>query len=79
MKYDVRKDAFFLHVIFRKESPEPSGNKVLGIDRGIVNIAVCSNNTFFSGKQIKKVRAKYAFLRHKLQSKGTKSAKRLLR
>ncbi|AKB18789.1 Transposase [Methanosarcina sp. WWM596] len=47
MKYDNRKDAFFLHIIFRKESPERSGNKVLGIDRGIVNIAVCSNNVFF--------------------------------
>ena len=79
LKYDVRKDAFFLHVVFRTESPKPSGDKVLGIDRGIVNIAVCSNNVFFNGKQIKKVRAKYAFLRTKLQSKGTKSAKRLLR
>ena len=79
LKYDNRKDAFFLHIIFRTESPERSGNKVLGIDRGIVNIAVCSNNVFFNGKQIKNVRAKYAFLRQKLQSKGTKSAKRLLR
>lgn len=79
LKYDVRKDTFFLHVIFRTESPKPSGDKVLGIDRGIVNIAVCSNNVFFNGKQIKNVRGKYAFLRKKLQSKGTKSAKRLLR
>ncbi|MGV8075726.1 MAG: RNA-guided endonuclease InsQ/TnpB family protein [Methanosarcina sp.] len=79
LKYNVRKDAFFLYMIFRKESPKPSGNKVLGIDRGIVNIAVCSNNVFFNGKQIKNVRGKYAFLRSKLQSKGTKSAKRFLR
>jgi len=79
LKYDVRKDVFFLHVIFRTESPKSSGNKVLGIDRGIVNIAVCSNNTFFNGKHIKNVRGKYAYLRKKLQSTGTKSAKRLLR
>jgi putative transposase len=79
LKYDVKKDVFFLHVVFRKESPKPSGNKVLGIDRGIVNIAVCSNNSFFNGKHIKNVRGKYAFLRKKLQSTGTKSAKRLLR
>lgn len=79
LKYDVRNDTFFLHVIFRTESPKPSGDKVLGIDRGIVNIAVCSNNVFFNGKQIKNVRGKYAYLRQKLQSKGTKSAKRLLR
>lgn len=79
LKYDVRKDAFFLHVIFRKKSPEHSGNRILGIDRGIVNIAVCSNNVFFSGKQIKNVRGKYAHIRKQLQSKGTKSAKRLLK
>jgi len=79
LKYDIKKDAFFLHVIFRKESPEHSGNRILGIDRGIVNIAVCSNNVFFNGKSIKNVRGKYAYLRKQLQSKGTKSAKRLLK
>lgn len=79
LRYDIKKDTFFLHIVIRKTSPESSGDKVLGIDRGIVNIAVCSNNVFFNGKQIKNVRGKYAFLRSKLQSKGTKSAKRLLR
>ncbi|MGB9928380.1 MAG: RNA-guided endonuclease InsQ/TnpB family protein [Methanosarcina sp.] len=79
LKYNVRKDAFFLHIIFRTEPPKPSGNKVLGIDRGIVNIAVCSNNVFFNGKQIKNVRGKYAYLRKNLQAKGTKSAKRHLK
>ncbi|MGB9927129.1 MAG: hypothetical protein ACPK85_01840 [Methanosarcina sp.] len=66
LKYDVRKDTFFLHIIFRTESSKPSGNKVIGIDRGIVNIAVCSNNVFFNGKQIKNVRGKYAYLRKQL-------------
>lgn len=79
LKYDVRKDSFFLYVIFRTESPKPSGEKVLGIDRGIINIAVCSNNIFFNGKSVKNVRGKYAFLRKNLQSKGTKSAKRHLK
>jgi transposase len=66
-------------VVIHKPSPEPVGDKVLGIDRGIVNIAVTSNNRFFNSKPVKNVRAKYAFLRAKLQSKGTKSAKKLLR
>lgn len=79
LKYDTRKDTFFLNIVIRKTSPVTSGDTVLGIDRGIVNIAVCSNNVFFNGKQIKNVRSKYAFLRKKLQSAGTKSAKRLLR
>lgn len=79
LKYDFREDVFYLNVVLWKASPEPSGDSVLGIDRGIVNIAVCSNNAFFNGKQIKNVRAKYAHIRKVLQSKGTKSAKRLLR
>lgn len=79
LKYDIRKDTFFLNIVIRKTTPITSGDAVLGIDRGIVNIAVCSNNVFFNGKQIKNVRGKYVFLRKKLQSKGTNSAKRLLR
>ncbi len=77
--YNKQQDTFYLHVTIRKQSPEPSGNEVLGIDRGIVNIAVTSSNVFFNSKPIKNVRAKYAYLRGKLQSKGTRSAKKLLR
>ena len=79
IKYIQTKDEFWLHLVMRTESPKVTGNKVLGIDRGIVNVAVCSNNKFFNGSQIKAVRAKYAYIRQKLQSKGTKSSKRLLK
>ncbi len=78
--YNKQQDTFYLHVTIRKQSPEPvDGDKILGIDRGIVNIAVTSSNKFFNSKPIKNVRAKYAHLRAKLQSKGTRSAKKLLR
>ena len=79
LSYNRQKDTFYLHVTIRKQSPEFVGDKVLGIDRGIVNIAVTSNNKFFNSKPVKNVRAKYAYLRAKLQSKGTRSAKRLLK
>jgi IS605 OrfB family transposase len=79
VKYLPKKDEFWLHLVMRAKSPEPSGDEMLGIDRGIVNIAVCSDNSFFNDKQVKATRAKYAMLRQKLQSKGTKSAKKLLR
>jgi IS605 OrfB family transposase len=52
---------------------------ILGIDRGVKNIAVCSNNKFFNSKKLKNVKGKYRHLRKKLQSKGTYSAKRLLK
>jgi len=80
LKYNKQQDTFYLHVTIRKQSPEPiNGTEVLGIDRGIVNIAVTSSNVFFNSKPIKNVRAKYAYLRAKLQSKGTRSAKKLLK
>ena len=60
------------------EDPIPTTD-VLGIDRGCVNIAVCSNNQFFNSKHLKNVKGKYRYLRKKLQAKGTHSAKRLLR
>lgn len=79
LSYNKQHDTFYLHVTIRKLSPEPVGDKVLGIDRGIVNIAVTSSNKFFNSKPVKNVRAKYAYLRAKLQNKGTRSAKKLLR
>ena len=79
LNYNHLQDVFYLHVTLRVESPKPVGNTVLGIDRGIVNVAVCSNNVFFNTSSIKNTRAKYAYLRKELQSKGTKSAKRLLK
>ncbi len=79
LSYNKQQDTFYLHVTIHKLSPEPIGNKVIGIDRGIVNIAVTSNNHFFNSKPVKNVRAKYAYLRAKLQNRGTKSAKKLLR
>jgi putative transposase len=87
LSYNRQQNKFYLHVAIRNQSnqsPEPidrdgNGNRVLGIDRGIINIAVTSNNKFFNSKPIKNVRAKYAYLRAKLQGKGTRSAKKLLR
>ena len=73
-------DAFYLHCQLETDTPEVTTEQsVLGIDRGIINIAVCSANTFFNSSAVKNTRAKYAYLRATLQSKGTRSAKRKLR
>jgi putative transposase len=80
ISYDRRSDTFYLHVSLEHDDPKPITEfKVLGIDRGIVNIAVCSDNTFYNSKKVKNTRAKYAHLRKELQSRGTKSAKRKLK
>ena len=67
----IRNGKVFLYVIFEKEVADiPSNGKVVGIDRGILNLAVTSNNQFFSGQQVKSVSARYERLRSELQSKG---------
>ena len=58
LSYNKQQDTFYLHVVIHKLSPEPVGDKVLGIDRGIVNIAVTSNNRFFNSKPIRKISGK---------------------
>jgi IS605 OrfB family transposase len=76
----IRKNKVYLHIVFEKEIANvlPTG-KLIGIDRGINNLAVASNNKFFGGGVIKKQIRKYQRLRSSLQKKGTKSAKRHLK
>ena len=69
-----------LQVCVETDNPEFCNNKnVLGIDLGINNFAVLSNNTFIKGKKIRRVKRKRQYLRSKLQSKGTRSAKRKMK
>ena len=60
-----------------EQMQNPEG--VLGIDLGIVNIAVDSEGTFYSGKEIEHYRKKMLNRRKNLQKKGTKAAKRKLK
>ena len=70
----------FLHIVFSRDiiSPKISGG-FLGVDVGINNVAVTSDKRFFSAKQIKRRKIMFKHLRAKLQSKGTRSSRRLLK
>jgi putative transposase len=75
-----RDGMWFLNATCEIPAPpaaEPDG--FLGVDLGIVNVATTSDGTSYSGKVLNRVRHRHARLRAKLQSKGTKSAKRLLK
>ena len=61
------------------EEKEIEAMDVLGIDLGIVEIAHDSDGRNYSGSTLNKVRHRNRSLRRKLQKKGTKSAKRLLK
>ena len=76
----IKNNIVYLHIVFEKDitDTQPNG-KLIGIDRGINNIAVVSNNKFYGSNQLKNVVNRYRRLRKLLQAKGTKSAKRHLR
>ena len=59
------------------ETREPIG--FLGVDLGIVNIATTSDGQVMAGRAVNRYRKRQIRLRRKLQAKGTKSAKRLLK
>jgi putative transposase len=76
-----RDGAFYLAVVIDVPEPPkgPEPDEWLGIDLGIVNLATDSDGTTYSGKAVRAVRYRNRQLQARLQSKGTKSAKRLLR
>lgn len=70
---------FYLHTTCNIETPTPEDFKdVLGVDRGIKNIATLSSGDNFATNYLLSVRCRYRNIRKKLQKKGTISAKRLL-
>jgi len=78
----IRHDVAFLNVqVKMPDTPalakrEP---KVLGVDRGILNIVTCSDNTFLNSKKLRNVKGRYQYLKSNLQHLGTRSAKRKLK
>ncbi len=78
--WDRIKRQFYLNVVVENRAPiEPVRGDTLGIDRGLNNVAVCSNNMFFDSATIKATRGRYAKNKREMQVKGTRSAIRRLR
>ncbi|MEU9835059.1 transposase [Streptosporangium sp. NPDC048047] len=72
-----RDGAFYLAAVIDVPEPPqgPEPDEWLGVDLGIVNLATDSTGEAHSGKGVRAVRRRNA----RLQAKGTKSAKRLLK
>lgn len=76
----LRSRQWYLNVVVDiPEQREIEAVDVLGVDLGIVEIAYDSDGQNYSGSHLNKVRSRNQALRKKLQTKGTKSAKRLLK
>lgn len=76
----LRKGRFYLFVSV--DVPDTEERKALGwlgVDVGIINIATTSDGQNFSGSHLNSLRRRSYRLRRRLQAKGTKSAKRLLK
>lgn len=79
-KLVLKNGVFYLHqAVEVPEAPQFEASDWLGVDLGIKNVAVTSDGDCYTGAHLNSLRKRKARLRGKLQSKGTKSAKRLLR
>jgi len=79
-KLICRNKQFYLQAAV--EVPEANlqeAQDFLGVDLGIVNLATTSEGQVYSGKQVDATRERYTALKSRLQSKGSKSAKRHLK
>ena len=71
---------FYLFLVAElPDKPEVVVDGFLGVDSGIAKIATTSDGKYYSGTKVKNLRRRNFKLRQKLQAKGTKSAKRLLK
>lgn len=74
-----RDGVFFLYVTTDTPAPEPTeAEDFLGIDLGIVRLAVDSDGVVYSGEAVEKHRRVFAHRRRNLQRKGTRAAQRKL-
>ena len=75
----IKKHKASLHVQVQiPDFPHIEPKSFLGIDVGIVNTAVCSDNTFYNSKKLRAIKGRYQYLKRKLQHLGTRPAHRKL-
>jgi IS605 OrfB family transposase len=74
------RGVFYLAVVCDVLEPEEMGiERILGVDFGIVNLAVDSDGTVYSGADVEQTRKKFTRRRESLQRHHTRAARRKLR
>jgi putative transposase len=74
------RGTFYIAVVCDVLEPEEMGiERVLGVDLGIVNLAVDSDGTVYTGETVDKARQRYQVRCEGLQRHGTRSARRRLK
>ncbi len=79
LNYD--RKTFWLHVTFVLPDVKPiARGKTLGVDRGLMNLAVCSDGRFFTSKAIRAAQRRFLYNKRGLQSKRhSRSARKKLK
>lgn len=75
LKYEKKKDRFYICFHIEIDTPKPTGKNPLGVDRGINRIATTSDGLIKSGKHLNYLRRKIQRTRASLQSKKAKGTK----
>ncbi len=79
LHYRESENAFYLHVVVQKEVEQRDGERVLGVDLNLKNVAVTSTGSFYDGGELLWGQNHYFRVRRSLQDKGTRSARQALR
>jgi putative transposase len=80
LTYSIKTSQFWIRLVYETETPPLKiDGAVLGIDRGIQQLAVTSEGQFFSNRNIRAVQRRYLYNRKTAQAKGTSSARRRLK
>jgi putative transposase len=80
LTYSVKAKLFWIRLVYETQTPPPrSEGIILGIDRGILQLAVTSEGQFFSNQQIRAAQRRFLYNRKTAQAKGTSSARKRLK
>lgn len=81
LKFEKQNNELYANVVFDVpfNVTLKQDGLIVGIDRGLTNVAVTSEGIFYSSKKVRKNQRKHLFLRRTLSAKGTRSTRRLLR
>lgn len=80
LTYQSRSKQFWIRLVYETENPPLKiEGEILGIDRGIRNLAVTSEGQVFSSNSNRAAQRRYLYNRKTAQSKGTASARSRLK
>jgi putative transposase len=80
IRFDKRTQSLWANLVFRGNLPDTEApGEALGLDRGLYSLVTTSDGEHYRAQKVRAVRRRYLYTRKKLQQKGTRSAKRLLK